>query len=379
MKQNLKIGYDAKRAAYNKVGLGSYARNLIENLNHYYPNNEYYLYSRRPFLTEYEYLLKLPNVYTRTPKVRPLRPLEWWWEYSQLPQLVKSDQIQIFHGLSHTLPGGLKCPTVVTMHDLIFLRYPQWFKWHDRLSYARRFRQAANSADLLLTISETTKKDLIDFYNVPADKIKVTYQPCHPRFKKLNLSDLEKNEIQQRLNLPQKMIVCVGTLEPRKNGLSVAKAFHQLGNLNKDFTLIFIGRETPYAEEIKSFVAVNSLTNVRFMSYIEYDDLVKIYNMAYLSVYVPFFEGFGLPVLESMQCGLPVLTSNCSSLKEVGGEHSSFLANPEQVESITEKLKEALFNEQRYQSVLRASADQVKLFSPEVVTRSVMQAYQSLV
>jgi glycosyltransferase involved in cell wall biosynthesis len=375
----MQIGIDAKRAAFNKVGLGSYSRNLIQNLARFYPIHQYYLYTPRPFMEAYRKILGSKNVHARHPAKELNRLGQWWWLAQHLPRLVADDKVQLFHGLSHTLPSGLKCPTVVTMHDLIFLRHPEWFRWHDRLSYASRFKSAALRSDKIIAISETTKKDLIDFYGVPESKIHVTYQPCNENFRPLDLSDDEILAVQKKYNLPSRFIVCVGTVEPRKNALSVAKAFHNLGAANRDWALVIVGKQTSYAKEIQGFISEKGISNIKLVPFVEFDDLVKILNMAKLSVYLPFFEGFGLPVLESMQCGTPVLTSNVSSLPEVGGKDSAFYADPSNMESIVESLRAALTDTARYNMVKSNIGRQVELFTPQKTTQAVVDVYKTVV
>lgn len=379
MDNKLKIGFDGKKAAQNKVGLGTYARNTILNLLEYYPNNEYFVYSSQPFLESYSGLFNdKKNLSNRCPDHKLLKPRQWLWQFFKQPAQIKKDQLHVFHGLSHTLPRNVNCAKVLTMHDLIYLRHPEWFKWHDRISYDVRFRKSAKQADLILTISDTSKKDLVDFYELPSSKVKVTYQPCNSIYKKLELSSDEINELRKKFDIRGRPIVCVGTIEPRKNGLNIAKSFYNLGPANKDFDLLFIGKQTPFASEIQNFVSKNNISNIKFLSYVDMEDLVRLYNIAHLSIYAPYFEGFGLPVLESMQCGTPVLTSNISSLPEVGGTDSSYLCDPSSVESMTEALKVALSDESHYQEIISNIDKHIEKFSPKSTAQKTMDAYLSL-
>lgn len=373
----IKIGFDAKRAAVNKVGLGSYSRNLIRHLAHFYPNNKYYLYSSRAFLPEYKDLLEHPSLVLREPEKKSSQIISALWKMGQLSELVKKDGIQVFHGLSHTLPRGLKCPKVVTMHDLIFLRHPNWFKWHDRLSYKYRFQRAANLSDKIIAISESTRRDLIEFYKVPENKIEVTFQPCSERFQKVQLGKEDQSRLRIQYALPERFIVCVGTVEPRKNALLAVQAFHALGGKTGDTELLIIGKPTDYAKEIQDFIDSKRVKNVRLLPYVELDDLIGIYNLATLSVYIPFYEGFGLPVLESMQCGVPVVISKESSLPEVGGD-AAFYVDPHSLESVVEALDCALNNQAEYQKRVNLLPEQIAKFEPSRVTERVMGVYQGL-
>lgn len=357
MNQPLQIGIDATRAAGNRSGLGNYSRNLIEHLSQLYSDNRYYLFSKHKFLPDYEYIKSLPGIAMDG----------------------QFDKLDIYHGLSHTLPMGLKCAKIVTFHDLIFKRYPEGYRWHDRWSYDLRFRYSAKVADRILADSQATKDDLVEFYKVNPDKITVAYLSASSQFKELQVDSVLEQTLRDRYKLNGRIILSVGTIESRKNALSAVKAFHSLNSITKDATLLLVGKETAYTKSIKQYILENSITNIQISHNVPFNDLISLYNLAYVSVMISFFEGFGMPILESMQCGTPAIVSNCSSLQEVGGtDGSCFLCDPASLESIAGAMKTALEDSSAYALVKSNLAAQTEKFAPTRTTELVMQAYQSV-
>ena len=217
----IKIGFDAKRVVRNATGLGNYCRTLVQDLNNVVPDDwQLRLYvpdagrdDLRQQLTETH---RLQFVYPRRRQMKPLRSL---WRIGPIVKDLQRDGVQLYHGLTGELPMGIRkagIKTVVTIHDLIFMRHPEYYHGIDVKIYAWKFRQTLREADRIIAISERTRRDIIELGGINDDCIDVVYQSCSPRFA-IDVTPQQANEVRQRYNLPQRFILSVGTIEPRKN------------------------------------------------------------------------------------------------------------------------------------------------------------------
>jgi glycosyltransferase involved in cell wall biosynthesis len=220
------IGFDAKRAFFNKSGLGSYSRNLIQGLTEKYPENEYLLYT--PELNFDLFEPRDPSVAVKGP-VRPLhRVFRSYWRSFYLSRQLQKDRIEIYHGLSHELPYSFPkkhVRSIVTIHDLIFLRLPHLYRLLDRTIYEKKFRYSCEISDRIVAVSRQTADDVVEFFGISPDKIDVVYQGCNPVFN-TEVSLIEKEILRMKYLLPKSFILYVGTIEERKNLLTLIKALH---------------------------------------------------------------------------------------------------------------------------------------------------------
>src|SRR6476646_3294199 len=252
----MRIGFEAKRAFKNFTGLGNYARSVIQILATQHPENLYFIYTPDKVKNDRtKFLFELPNTIIRS---TPLKFLKSYWRSKGVVKDLIKDGVEIYHGLSHELPSGLKAAgikSVVTIHDLIYLRYPHYFKWLDRKIYDAKFRSACKSADQIIAISEQTKRDLIHFFKIDELKIEVVYQGCDPIFYATE-SQTKLDELKSRYQLPDKFLLCVGTIENRKNQLLILKA---LQNLPDAIHLVLVGKKTPYQDILENFITLHRL------------------------------------------------------------------------------------------------------------------------
>ncbi|WP_299284379.1 glycosyltransferase family 1 protein [uncultured Mucilaginibacter sp.] len=370
--QLLKIAFDAKRAFLNKTGLGNYSRTTIRALARHVLQNEYFLYTptvgeeTRPL-----FLFSLNNIQVKTPAIAIFKS---FWRSKGIIKDLKRDKIQLYHGLSQELPIGIKksgIKTVVTIHDLIYLKYPKYFDWIDRKIYEWKARNACENADLVIAVSEQTKADLISFFNINPEKIKVVYQGWNSDFT-LKEVDALKQSVQKRYQLPQKFILNVGTIETRKNLLLVVKA---LKNIPADVSLVVIGRETEYAEKVKKLVVKEALQKrVIFLKNISFYDLPSIYHLAQVFVYPSRYEGFGIPVLEALTSGTPVVAATGSCLEEAGGP-DSFYVDPDDAVGLAEKVNLILQNDQLRLKMKAQGFEYAKRFREENIAKNLMDVY----
>lgn len=367
----MQIGYDAKRYFHNRSGLGNYSRDLVRMMHAHYPSHDYFLYTPRVLVNSLPEGLKI-----RYPKSGFLNRVfpSYWRSKGIVPELRK-DGIDIFHGLSGEVPVGLHktaIRSVVSIHDLIFLRLPQLYKAMDRMIYTRKFRYAAQHADKVIAISEQTKQDIVEFFNISPEKIDVIYQGCHPAFKQV-VSSSREDEVRQKYNLPLDYVLNVGSIEPRKNAFQLVKAIE-----NIDIPLVIVGQETSYSDEIKKYVADKKLAKrVLFRKVDSMEDLAVLYRLARIFAYPSTYEGFGIPIIEALYSGTPVITSNGGVFPEAAGPFSSFV-DPQQVDQIRHAIESILASTFRQQEMKEKGLIYARQFNDDVLAKQWMDVYGQL-
>ncbi|HEY0434508.1 MAG TPA: glycosyltransferase family 1 protein [Chitinophagaceae bacterium] len=382
----MNIGFDAKRAFHNQTGLGHYSRTLIQSLSHSYSANEYFLFNPKPSgLFHFDQ----SNVHEVRPHNFPSTIFPALWRSSWVKSDLKELNIDLYHGLSHEIPVGIRqtsIPAVVTMHDLIHERYPEQYPAIDVKIYNRKFRYACANADRIIAISEQTKKDIIAYYGTDGNMIDVTYQSCNPAFGEAATSE-RRAMVRRQYQLPKQYFLYVGSIIGRKNLMNVCKAMFMLRN---DFAipLVVIGDGGKYKQAVKDFVRQNNLeSRIIFLSdstaarqspsFQTGADLPVIYQCAIAMIYPSFFEGFGIPVLESLLAGLPVITSKLSSMPEVGGDAACYV-DPRSAEEIAQAMIRIATDRDFATSLETKGREQAKRFAPAICAQRVMSVYQQL-
>lgn len=367
----MKIGYDAKRAFSNAAGLGNFSRNTIRALCRQFPNNQYFLFhpgTRKPLFSPPE-------------NAQEVKPEGFWgktirsgWRSFQIARLAKKYQLDIYHGLSHELPFGINLvgvPSIVTIHDLIFLRFPQYYQKIDRSIYNRKFRYACKAATRIHAISEQTKQDLMRYFLIPEEKIKVVYQSINPVFFE-KVPDEQKMKIRKKYQLPPRFVLTVGTVEPRKNLLGLLEGMIQS---QAYIPLVVVGKLTDFQQRVIKFIEADlNRLDVLFLKDVTDAELAAIYQMAEIMVYPSFFEGFGLPVAEAQACGCPVITSATSSLPETGGDAALYI-NPEKSEEIGATLANLLGDTAKREEMIAKGLVNAQRYAPATFARHMKQLY----
>ncbi|UOU97600.1 glycosyltransferase family 4 protein [Chryseobacterium daecheongense] len=364
----MKIAFDAKRFFHNASGLGNYSRDLVRILAHYFPENEYVLLNKNKS-ERGKSILENSNVhFIETSKGRMSRQFKMGID-------AQKEKADIFHGLSGELPlKWEKTPIkkVVTIHDLIFVRYPQYYSFFDRQIHLWKFKRATQIADKIIAISEQTKKDIIHYLKVPETKIEVIYQGCHQAFKEKQSEEFTQ-QTKQKFNLPEKFILNVGTIEDRKNLLNIVKAIK-----GTDIPLVVIGKKTKYYQKVAGFISKNSMEKqVHFLEGVSMDELAVIYKLADIFVYPSFFEGFGIPVIEALFSKTVVITSNRSCLPEAGGKDSVYI-NPDDYHDIRSKIQFLWDNEAERKRRADKGFEFVQKFNDETIANELMNFYQKI-
>jgi len=371
----MRIGFDAKRAFFNFSGLGNYSRNIIHYLSYYYPENEYILYvPRRPVDPK---LLVLSGQQLAFPESWISKRLPSIWRSLLLSKRLESDNIDIFHGLSNEIPFGIhkyKLKSVVTIHDLIFLKYPQWYSRIDRNIYMRKTWYSCRFASRIIAISKQTSSDIVRLLKIDPSKIDVIYQGCDPVFYAA-ASPEKKQETLTRYNLIPGYILYVGTIEKRKNLLNVVRAIHH-GRI--DTPLVIIGRQTPYASLVKKYIHKHHLENVTFLENVPNEDLPSLYQMSSLFIYPSTYEGFGIPILEALYSRTPVITTAGGCFPEAGGDYSIYI-DPEKIEQISDSIKKILSDDKLRKKMIDKGYEHALKFNDKIIADNMIRVYNLLI
>lgn len=374
----VRIGFDAKRAAQNRTGLGNYSRFIINTLSKYTEGNEYLLYI--PSLKKNKFIQPEQN----NSKTRIISPKGFWrhipsvWRSWGITSSIKEDNLTLFHGLSNELPFNIRkanTRSIVTIHDLIFLRFPEYYKFFDRLIYNYKFRKACIDADRIIAVSECTKNDIVRYYGISADKIDVVYQGCDSQFKE-TVPEERKQALRKKYNLPDRYILYLGSIEDRKNLLLLAKA---LPYLPQDTRVVAVGKRTPYTGKVEKFLADNSLTErMTFMHGIPFDELPAFYQMAEIFVYPSKFEGFGIPLLEALNCGVPVIAATGSCLEEAGGPDSIYVS-PYDEKELADAITRVRNDKDLREHMIEAGKRFASKFEEKTLTDHLIEVYHKVI
>ena len=372
----MRIAFDAKRLFHNTTGLGNYSRDLVGNLAHFYPENEYYLYS--PTFSD----LAEAKPFKQPPFQGISAGNQWkaYWRSRGVVSVLKRDKPDIFHGLSHELPFGLKktgIKSVVTVHDLIFKLYPSLYGVWDRFAHDYKCKYACATADKIVAISEQTRQDLMQYYEVAAAKIEVVTPMCHPRFG-VTQDAITREAVRKKYGLPDNYLLYVGSIIERKNLLTILKSLQELPAAI-DLPLVVVGGgKNAYRTACEAFIQKNNLgKRVIFPPFISSDDLPAVYQGAAVFLYPSVYEGFGMPVIEAIKSGTPAIISEHGALREAGGSGAisvpAFDAN-KMAEMITKLVEDTHFSTE----IVNKGRVYVEKYEPKVVTDKLFAVYQSL-
>ncbi len=369
-----KIGFDAKRAFKNFTGLGNYSRTIITSLSSFYSSNKYLLYTpkykKHPLLS----FADKPNIKIVSP--HGLSALfDTTWRTAGIMKDLKKENVNLYHGLSGEIPEGKKvCPMVVTVHDAIFMRYSNLYSFTDRFFFEKKHMSACKRADKIIAVSRHTADDIIKYFNADPNKIEVIYQSCDIQFSKV-ISEYEMNEVKKKYNLPDRFILSVGRVETRKNLNTLIKT---LPLLPKDVKIVSLGRFSSYFKEVSATINALGLSDrVLMISNADFVDFPAIYKLSAMLVYASLYEGFGIPVLEALTTGTPVVTSNISSMPEVGGDAALYV-NPENVGDIADKINMFLSSPTLCEEMTGKGLEISTKFKEEKVVSEVYDLYNSL-
>ncbi|OQA94403.1 MAG: Alpha-D-kanosaminyltransferase [Bacteroidetes bacterium ADurb.Bin217] len=369
-----RIGFDAKRLFHNGTGLGNYSRSLVRSLHAEFPSNEYILftpsisYSNDSFYFTEQFKVVTPRIFSKI-----------GWRSRFMLYALLEQNIDVYHGLSHELPfkietTGIK--SVVTIHDVIYKFFPNDFPMIDKAVYDIKWKHACTRADALIATSEATKQDVVELFGVPEKKIHVVYQTCDSMFENI-VNDSRKKEVCSKFSIPQSFILYVGAITERKNILNLVQAYNAIKQ-DVDIPLVLVGNGRQYVEKVKEYIIQESLqSRVILLSNVDSEDLPALYQSARMFVYPSKYEGFGIPILEALKSRTPVITSNISSLPEVGGNAAMYI-NPDSIEDLSEAMLFLYRNQDACNDLIQKGIAHAQQFSFSAFAHNTMNVYKSI-
>jgi len=375
----MRICIDVSAAVHERAGLGRYTSELVAALLALDHNADYVMFYNNPASAT------IPPPLTSLPRLTTSLAIKPWRMAVLLSHMAGRSQdslfpgIDLFHATDHLLPRLYCVKSVFTLHDLVFQVYPETHKslnrWFLRLMIPRFLR----AADAIIAISQWTKSDAVRLYGIPEEKITVIYEGVHPRFHRLHQTEIAA--ARQKYRLPQHAILYVGTIEPRKNLITLLDAYVQMLRQHAvadDTKLVIVGRKGwLYEPFFRRLHELGLEGQVIFPGFVADKDLPAIYAAADVFVFPSLYEGFGLPVLEAMACGAPVVCSNSSSLPEVAGDAALQFA-PTDVASLAAALQRILSDGELRRRLVAAGVQRAQHFTWEETARQTLQVYRQV-
>jgi len=369
-----RIGIDYTSAVRQGAGIGRYTRHLIGALAELDHENRYVLFSAGRDRSDGSW----PSNFTRRELPLTDRHLAIIWQRLKLPAPVEwiTGRLDLFHSPDFTLPPVRRAATALTVHDLSFMRYPECSSpalWEYLMDAVPR---SAARADIILADSECTRRDIVELLRIPEDRVYVIYAGVEPRFTP-NLDEAAERAALSRYGLRKPFILGLGTLQPRKNFARLIRAYHLARQRHHlDHQLVIGGGPGWLYEDIYDTIHALALENeVRLIGFVDDADLPALYRAAAVFAFPSLYEGFGIPVLEAMGCGAPVVASATSSLPEVAGD-AALMVDPFDIEALAEALGR-LINDAALRDDLRHKGFQrAERFTWQRSARELLTIYQ---
>src|SRR5260221_6588089 len=374
----MRVGLDGYPLAEPRTGVGHYTLELARALARISPSDEFELVSPAPFTTEVLDEIErtqLPNLRTSNPKSSSIRG--HWWSVG-LPMYARRARFDLFHGTNFDVPLWKKRRSVVTIHDLSALLHPE--KHRSRLVRRARLRLplVVRVADMIITPTESVKREVCQRFNVKSEKVSAIHLAARQSFQPMPFA--QTAEIRKRLGIEDEFLLFVGTLEPRKNLLTLLKAFEQIvAQSSLHPQLVIAGGEGWLMNEVSAYLKKASISGrLRVTGYLDDDDLRALYSSCRVFIYPSVYEGFGLPPLEAMACGAPGIAGRIPSSEErLAG--TGRVVDPLDVDALAKSIIELLDDKKQRQKLKAAGREQAERYSWEKTARRTLSVYENLV
>ena len=386
----IKIGFESKRLFRSMTGFGAYSRTLVKGLANHYPEHRYVLLpdqshervsQESKFHTlDIQTVLSLDAVSVLYPPSNK----SLYWKLLGAMQQLRSNNVDIYHGLTNQLPRSisrLNIPLVITIHDLYYLHYPELCRndlgqKDDLKKLNRELKEACIRSDKIIAVSESTKNDIVDQFSVSPDKVTVIYQSCDPVYFD-RITEEKQTAVRLRYDLPDKYLMYVGSMTERKNLLAIVKAMALIPSSER-LPLVVIGARTAYTNVIVDYAMKRGLDNwLIFPNSVSNNDMPAVYQGAHIFLYTSLYEGFGIPVLEALVSGVPVVTSNVSALPEAAGPNSR-LVEPTSVDDIARSIIEITKDKDLRSEMILKGRRYATKFESQVVSTQLMNLYKDM-
>lgn len=371
----MRIGIDATALPPQPVGAGNYIIHLIRAMAGLYTEDEFVIFTHKQGFS----LIDLPDsagftweiLEDSSPGSRLI------WEQTLFPQLVYKSGIELLHSLHYTRPVRLPCKSVVTFHDMTFFLFPDLHTRSKRFFFPQAIKLSARRADALTAVSESTRQDAIRLLKIPPEKITTTHLGIDSSFRPIGDTSGIRQSV-ERYGLPERYLLYVGLIEPRKNLPMLVNAFKKFNEKQGDYKLVLAGRfGWMYEELLEQIKRLGLEQAVHFTGYVPQKDLPLVYNLSSLFVYPTIYEGFGLPVLEAMACGVPVISTDTSSLPEIVGE-AGILIPRDDAAALLNAIETVLGDEDLRRELIRKGLTRAARFSWQQTAKLTYQVYQKV-
>ena len=341
-------------------GIGWFAHESLLRITRAHTDHQFVFLFDRPYDDRFIFSDNVTPLVLSPPARHPV--LWYWWFEHAVPRALKKVRADVFFSPEAYLSLKTDVPSIATFHDLSLLHYPKHTGWLVRKYIRHYYPRFAQKAERILTVSEFSKKDLEQTLGVPASKIDVVYNGAHEEYRPL--SETEIQAVRQQYSDGKPYFLYVGALQPRKNIDRLLQAFDAFkAEQDSDFQLLLAGRKAWMTRSIeRTYQQMAHKQDVRFLDYMPLETLVPVVGAAHAMVYVSLFEGFGIPILESLQCGVPVIASNTSSMPEVAGD-AGLLVDPLDVQAIQRAMIRMTQDASFYQELQARTLPQVRKFS----------------
>lgn len=370
----MQVCLDLSPAVHHHAGLGRYAYELLLALAKIDPENTYSILYNNPHQAQIDPTLRSFPHYTTTLSYKPWRFSALLAHFLGFFQDRLLPNVDVFHATDHLLPRFSRIKTVFTLHDLIFLFHPETHKPLNRWFLTLMMPRFLRAADAIIAVSECTKRDAVRAYGIPEEKITVIYEGVSPRFRPADPETVQA--MRAKYGLPEHFILYVGTIEPRKNLTALLEAMTNLQSAICN--LVIVGKKGwLYEGFFQRLRELGLEERVHFTGYVPDEDLPALYSAADLFVFPSLYEGFGLPVLEAMACGAPVVCSDTSSLPEVAGD-AALLVNPTDVRALAAAIERVLTDEALRASLQARGLERARRFTWEEAARRTLEVYQQV-
>ncbi len=368
----MRIAINALACRGSLTGTARYIRNLTSWLAKLDAKNEYILYVARDDVPTFS---GLGGNFQLVPTVA-VRPLRILWEQTELPRDLKRRGVDVFHGPAFIVPLAKTCRRVVTIHDMTFFLLPQYHLFTKKHYFQRLIPQCVERADQVIAVSESTKKDIVKILGSQySEKIKVIYHGKDERFRPDRVA-AAVSDLRTKYGLSGRIILFVGLIEPRKNLARLIRAYAKLKSSHLESCLVIAGSQGWGHEAVLRAASESGVKDrIFFPGYIPERELPSLYNLADVFVYPSLYEGFGLPVLEAMACGAPIVASGVSSMPEISGD-AALLIDPHDVDSIAQGLERVLMDRALRDRMMEEGPKRSQPFTWERTARETLATYE---
>ena len=367
----MRIAFDARALTQQPTGTGAYLKNLLDEFARAEDDHQYYLLScRKCYYTP-------PINETRFQKIISRGLPGNLWLQLLVPKILKKSEIDIFHSPFGVIPFRSPCATVITVHDLAYHLYPQYTDFKNRVLLPRLVPKSINLTDTIIADSQAIKTELIQLYKLRESRIKVIHLAPDVQFHPMP-KETARQHLADKYQIQSPFILFVGTLEPRKNILRLIKAYHELSlELRNKFQLVIVGKKGWLYQNIFRLVKTLHLQDrIIFTGYVPATELPRFYNAATFFVFPSLYEGFGLPLVDALACGTPVITSDTSSMAEIVS-YAGILVDPTDTSTLTQAMTKLLTDKELYHYLSEKALMRSHTFSWQDTAQKTNEIYRT--